>query len=52
MVQSCDELIMEIVAETELDWMAQDEDDDEDVDDDKGDATTPHTAAHEVDAEE
>jgi hypothetical protein len=44
MVQSCDELIMEIAAETGLDRMGEDDSDDEDEDDDRGDAVAPPAA--------
>jgi hypothetical protein len=47
MVESRDELLMEIVRETGLDHMGEDEDDEEEEDyaGDGGDATTPPAAA-------
>jgi hypothetical protein len=58
MVQSCDKLIMEIGAETGLDWMGEaydkDEGDDEDGDEDndRGDTAAPPTVAPKVIVEE
>jgi hypothetical protein len=47
MVDSHDELLMEITRETGLDCMGEDEDEEEEEEDadDGGDATTPHAAA-------